>query len=133
MNSKTTTKARLIVEKTDDGFWGRADINNNLIAEYAPSLESLKKQMKKLIYDIENIQIEDFDVTYDLTSFFEEFSFLNISDIGKRASINSTLMRQYAAGIKFPSLERVKSIEAAIRSIGKELARIKLHKSQHAA
>jgi hypothetical protein len=133
MSNKTIPTARLIVEKTNDGFWGRVDINNNLVAEYAPSLESLKKQMKKLIYDIEDIQIEHFDITYDLTSFFEEFSFLNISDIGKRASINSTLMRQYAAGIKFPSLERVKSIEAAIRSIGKELSRIKLHKSQHAA
>jgi len=42
-------------------------------------------------------------------------------------------MRQYAAGIKFPSLERVKRIEGAIRSIGKELARIRLHKAQHAA
>jgi hypothetical protein len=133
MNNKTTSTAKLIVEKTDNGFWGRVDINNNLIAEYAPSLESLKKKIKKLVFDIEHVEIEHFDVTYDLTSFFEEFSFLNISDIGKRASINSTLMRQYAAGIKFPSVERVKSIEAAIRSIGKELSRIKLHKAQHAA
>ena len=120
---------KLIVEKTEDGFWGRADINNNLITDYAPFLDSLKKQMKKLIYEIENIEVAEFDVSYDLTSFFEQYSFLNISDIAKRTSINSTLMRQYAAGIKFPSIERVQNIEEAIRTIGRELAKVKLHSS----
>jgi hypothetical protein len=124
---------KLIVEKNDNLFWGRIDVNNNLIIEYASSLDALKKQMKKAIIKIEQIHVEDFDVTYDLTAFFEEYSFLNISDIGKRASINPALMRQYAAGIKFPSAERVKRIEDAIRSIGKELARVRLHKAQHAA
>jgi hypothetical protein len=133
MRKRLRPIAKMIVEKTDDGFWGRVDINNNLISDYAPSLDLLKRQMKKIVYDIEQVQVEDFEITYDLTSFFEEFSFLNISDIGKRADVNSALMRQYAAGIKFPSLERVKRIEGAIRSIGKELARIRLHKAQHAA
>ncbi len=129
MISKAIYILKLVVEKTEDGFWGRVDINNNLITEYAPSLDTLKKQMKKLIFEIENIEVEEFDVSYDLTSFFKQYSFLNISDIAKRTSINSTLMRQYAAGIKYPSLERVKSIETAIRSIGKELAKIKIHTS----
>ena len=120
---------QLVVEKTKDGFWGRVDINNNLIIENAPTLETLKKQLKKLIYEIENIEVEEFEVSYDLTSFFEQYSFLNISDLAKRTSINSTLMRQYAAGIKFPSIDRVKIIEQAIRSIGKELAKVKLHTS----
>lgn len=124
---------KLIVEKNDSLFWGRIDINDNLVIEYAPSLEALKKQMKKSVYSIEKIQIDDFEVTYDLTSFFEEYTFLNISEVGKRASINAALMRQYAAGIKFPSVERVKRIEDAIREIGKELVRVRLHKAQHAA
>lgn len=124
---------KLIIEKNDSLFWGRIAINDNLILEYAPSLDALKEQMKKSIYSIEQIHVEGFDVTYDLTAFFEEYSFLNISDNGKRSSINSALMRQYAAGIKFPSVERVKRIEDAIRSIGKELARVRLHKAQHAA
>lgn len=37
-------------------------------------------------------------------------------------------MRQYATGIKFPSEERVKQIQEAIRTIGKELAKIKIVK-----
>ena len=37
-------------------------------------------------------------------------------------------MRQYSSGLKFPSEERVKEIESAIREIGKELSKIKLHK-----
>jgi hypothetical protein len=133
MTSRTRHVPKLIVEKSKDGFWGRVDINNNLITEYAPSLDLLANQMRKLIFEIENIEIEEFDVSYDLTSFFEQYSFLTISDLAKRTSINSTLMRQYAAGVKFPSVERVKNIEKAIRSIGKELAKVKLHRSHRAA
>ena len=129
MPSKVKHILKLVIEKAEDGFWGRVDINNNLITEYALSLDTLKKQMKKLIFKIENIEVEEFDVSYDLTAFFEQYSYLNISDIAKRTSINSTLMRQYAAGIKYPSIERVKSIETAIRSIGRELAKIKIHTS----
>ena len=129
MPSKVKHILKLVIEKAEDGFWGRVDINNNLITEYALSLDTLKKQMKKLIFKIENIEVEEFDVSYDLTAFFEQYTYLNISDIAKRTSINSTLMRQYAAGIKYPSIERVKSIETAIRSIGRELAKIKIHTS----
>jgi hypothetical protein len=39
-------------------------------------------------------------------------------------------MSHYASGIKFPSEERVKEIEAAIREIGKELSKVKLHKAE---
>ena len=130
MKKSMTTIGRqpLIVEMTKDEFWGRVDIKNNLIVDSASTLETLKKKIKKAINEIENIEVENFEVSFDLTSFFEQYSFLNISDIAKRTNISSLMMRQYSSGLKFPSEERVKEIESAIREIGKELSKIKLHK-----
>ena len=121
-------KQPLIVEMSGNEFWGRVDIHNNLIVDSASSLEALKNKLKKVINEIENVEINDFDVSFDLTSFFEEYSFLNISDIAKRANVSSLMMRQYSSGSKYPSEDRVKQIELAIREIGKELSKVKLHK-----
>jgi hypothetical protein len=101
-----------------------------LIVDSASSLEVLKKKLVKLTKQIENIEVNAFVVSYDLTSFFEEYSFLSISDIASKIGINPSLMRQYAQGIKFPSADRVKEIESAIRQIGKELSKVKLHKAE---
>ncbi len=83
--------------------------------------------MKKLVRDFEDIHVEEFDISYDLTTLFKVFSYLNISEIAERIGINSGLMRQYASGTKFPSRARVVEIMNAIKEIGKELAKVKLH------
>lgn len=123
-------KTQLIVEKSDGELWGRAKIKGNLIVDSAKTIQQLKKQLKELAYELENVEIEDFEVSYDLTTFFENHSYLNITDVAKRAGINAALMRQYASGVKFPSEERVNEIEKAIHQIGKELTKVKLHKTQ---
>ena len=120
----------MIIERANNEYWGRVDVNNNLIIESAPSLEKLKKKIQKAVSDIEKIEVDTYEVSYDLTSFFEQYSYLNISNIAKRANISPLLMRQYSAGIKFPSGKRVKEIELAIKEIGKELSRVKLHKRE---
>lgn len=123
-------KQLLIIEKSDGELWGRVKIKGNLIVDSAKSFEVLKKQLGKLILELENVEVEEFEVNYDLTSFFEQYSFLNVSDLAKRAGINPALMRQYVSGVKFPSEKRVKQIEDAVKSIGKELSKVKLHKPQ---
>lgn len=126
--TKAKAKPLLIVEKKDGKLWGRVTIKGNLIYDLANNLAALKKKLITLISEFENIEVTDFEVSYDLTTFFEQFSYLNITDIAKRAGINPGLMRQYSSGIKFPSEDRVIEIEDAIRAIGKELSRVKLHK-----
>lgn len=37
---------------------------------------------------------------YDMPSFFDYFSFLNVSEVARRAGINPSLMRQYTSGKK---------------------------------
>lgn len=130
--TKTTQKAnlQLIVEKADGELWGRVKVKGNLIFEQASTLDALKRKMKQLVLDFENVEIEEFKISYDLTAFFENHNYLNISDVAKKAGISPTLMRHYASGIKFPSEERVVNIEQAIHSIGRELTRVRLHKSR---
>lgn len=127
---KSYGKHLLIIEMSDREYWGRIDINNNLIIDNAASLELLKKKIKKAVEKIEKVNINGFEISYDLTTFFEQYSFLNVSNIAKRANISPLLMRQYSAGIKFPSAERVKEIEQAIHSIGKELSTVRIHKRE---
>lgn len=124
------SKVSLIIESTGIEFWGRVNINNNLIVDVADTIPALIASMKKVIYDIEEIEVESFDISFDLTTFFEQHSYLNISTIATRAGISPILMRQYASGVKFPSAERVKTIEKAIREIGRELVKANLHKTK---
>ena len=128
--SENQVSAQLIVERSDGEYWGRIKIKGNLIVESANTLEVLTKQMKKLIFEFEKVTVSDFDIAYDLTAFFETYSIISITDLARRANINPALMRQYASGIKFPSQDRVKDIEKAIKKVGKELSQIKLHKAE---
>jgi hypothetical protein len=127
---KKTITPLLIVERNKGNFWGRVEISDNLIVDTASSLESLKKKMRKLISDFEDKEAVDFDISYDLTAFFEQYAYINISKIASKSGINYSLMRQYSIGYKYPSEIRVKMIEKAIREIGKELIKVKLHKAE---
>jgi hypothetical protein len=124
------SKISLIVEKSGDDLWGRITVNGNLIVDSASTQEALKKKLVKAAKDFEGVDIDSFEISHDLTSFFEQYSYLSISDIAEKAGINPGLMRQYAAGVKFPSEERVRHIQDAIREIGKELSKVRLHKTQ---
>lgn len=131
MNMTTQTqKLQLTVEKSDGELWGRVKVKGNLIVDSATTLEALKKKIKSLVLDFENIEVQDFEIKYDLTSFFESYPYIGIAQIASKSGINYGLMRQYATGTKYPSEDRVKKIEEAIHQIGKELTKVKLHKPQ---
>jgi hypothetical protein len=122
-------KLSLIIEKGGNGLlWGRVKYKNSLLVEKGSSVNSLESRMKKLLADFHDLESDKiyFDVAYDLTVLFEQMNFLNISGIAKMANINSSLLRQYAAGLKFPSPEKASEIERVIRDIGRELSNIKI-------
>jgi len=129
-SNKRTARIPLIVEKSGKDLWGRITVGDALIVDFASTLETLKKKLAKLVKDDFSIEVSGFDISYDLTSFFEQYSYLSISDIARKTGINPALMRHYASGIKFPSEERVKEIESAIREIGRELSKVRLHKAE---
>ena len=65
----------------------------DLIDCYQEAKEDLEEQGKTM-------PVVEFVYKYDLQSFFNYFSFLNVTEIAKRAGINPSLMRQYSSGIK---------------------------------
>ena len=66
-------------------------------------------------YDVE------FEYKYDLQSFFEYFSFLNVTEIAKRAGINPSLMRQYTRGIKNAGEKTYARLAVCMADITKDL------------
>ena len=122
-------KILLVVEKSsDDQVWGRVNFEDNLIVEEAATLPLLQKKMKGLLHDFHDLKpaTVDFDVAYDLAALFNEKKYLNLSELASRLGINRSLMAQYAAGIKYPSIERATKIEETIHNLGRDLLEVKL-------
>ena len=120
-------KINLIIEKSEDGkLWGRVDFRNNLMTDFAATVEMLEKKMRKLIKDFHDVDAV-FDHSYDVSAFFENFDFLNQTKIADLSGINPSLLRQYASGVKHPSVQQAKKIEMVIHKLAKELKSVSLY------
>ena len=120
-------KLLLIIEKSKGKLWGRVNYKDNLITDFATNIDTLEKKMIKLLKDFHKLQNVEFEYSYDLTVFFEEYDFLKQSKIADLAGMNPGLLRQYASGVKHPSLEQAKKIEKAIHNLSKELRAISIY------
>ena len=125
---------KLIIEKGEDGFWGRIEDSNSIITSFGETIDHLRSSMKEAMElyfeDLEKpIPKYEFELVMDIQEFFIINDFINISTLAKRIGMNSSLLRQYAKGIKFPSLKQVNKIENAIRKIGKQLSTTELQPS----
>lgn len=120
-------KMLLVVEKDKGKLWGRVNYKNNLITDYAASLPALENKLARLLKDFHGIQNVSFERSYDLTVFFEQFAFLKQSKIAELAGINPGLLRQYASGVKYPSIDQAKKIERAVHALAKELQSVSLY------
>ncbi len=131
----------IVFEKGDGEWWGRICSDKQfIIATVADNRKDVTTTLADLLQDWiehEGQQHEDWknvnvkkDVTfsfaYDLTELFEEFSVLKISSVAKLADINQSLLRQYVAGIKYPSEQQTKKIENAVRQLGERLAKVEV-------
>ncbi len=63
----------------------------------------------------------NFEFVVDLQEFFRIHDFINVTKLAKRTGMNTSLLRQYSKGIKFPSIDQVNRIEKTIKEIGSEL------------
>lgn len=122
-------KITVIVEKADDGYFGRINYKDDLIIDEADTLEILSKNIIKLLkknhsVDVDGLQIE---FKYDLSTLFEKFSYLKISNVAEMAGINSSLLRSYVSGIKHASATQAKKIEETIHKLGKDLLNVQVY------
>jgi hypothetical protein len=118
-------KVELVIEKGDDELWGSVKYNDNLITDAGKNIPDLEEKFKKLLNDFEGVDPENIEFIhlYDVYALFQEFDFLNISKIADRVGINPGLMRQYASGVKHPSIARAKEIENVLHELAAQLGK----------
>lgn len=118
---------QLILEKDAGKLWGRVNYDENLIVDSSSSLPALEKKLRKILKDFHQLEEVKFEYAYDLTVFFEEFSFLNQSKIAELSGINPGLLRQYASGVKNPSEAQAKKIQTAIHALALKLKNVQIY------
>lgn len=126
-------KVTVIIEKAKDGFYScfvEEDLPGFGLAGYGDTAEAAKKDMLKSYDEIKEMQAEeglevpelDFLYKYDMQSFFNYFSFLNVTKVAELAGINASLMRQYTSGVATAGQKQYDKIRVAVEHISKELS-----------
>lgn len=120
-----TVKINLTIERGEDRkLWGNLTYNDNLITDFAANISELENKMKSLLKDFEGLESEQIEFVhhYDVYALFQRFDYLKISSVAKYAGMNAALLRQYASGVKSPSLDQAKKIEQALHRLAEELS-----------
>ena len=100
------------------------------LAGYGDTAEAAKEDMMKAYEEIKEMQAEEgkevpeleFTYKYDMQSFFNYFSFLNVTKVAELAGINASLMRQYTSGVTAAGQKQYDKIRVAVERISKELS-----------
>jgi len=131
-------KVNVILERTDTGFSAYlpdlpitcttggdlSEVETNMYEALELHIEVLGIEGKPIP---SNFQGEvKFNYRLDISDFFSLFAPVKQTAVAKKAGINSSLLRQYARGIKHPSLSQAKKIEEAIHQLGRDLLKVNL-------
>ena len=131
--SKCDMKVTVIIEKAKDGYYScyvEDDLPGFGLSGFGESAEAAKEDMLKSYQEMKEIQAEEgkevpeleFTYKYDMQSFFDYFSFLNVTKVAELAGINPSLMRQYTSGVANAGQKQYDKIRVAIGKISKELS-----------
>lgn len=101
------------------GLAGYGDTAQEAIDDMLAAYEETKEL-------VENVPELEFEFKYDIQSFFNYFSFLNISAVADMAGINASLMRQYSAGIATAGEKQYVKIRRAVGTIRERFDRATL-------
>ena len=119
-------KVTVIMEKASDGYYS-CFVEENLpdfgLAGYGDTAEAAKKEIKEMQAE-EDKEVPELEFTYkyDMQSFFNYFSFLNVTKVAELAGINASLMRQYTSGVTAAGQKQYDKIRVAVERISKELS-----------
>lgn len=126
-------KVTVIIEKAKDGYYScyvEDDLPGFGLSGFGESAEAAKEDMLKSYQEMKEIQAEEgkevpeleFTYKYDMQSFFDYFSFLNVTKVAELAGINPSLMRQYTSGVANAGQKQYDKIRVAVERISKELS-----------
>ena len=126
-------KVTVIMEKAKDGYYScfvEEDLPGFGLSGFGETAEAAKEDMMKAYQEIKELQEKegqevpelDFTFRYDMQSFFNYFSFLNVTKVAEMAGINPSLMRQYTSGVTNAGQKQYDKIRVAVERISKELS-----------
>jgi len=131
-------KTTALIEKGKDGTYGvfTPDINHTIIGDGTTVVEAkadFENSVQEMILSYtengkeipEELKEISFEYKYDLSSFFDYYSFINVSKFAQLAGINSSLMRQYKMGGTYISEKQMKKVEDTLHTIGQEFSAIR--------
>lgn len=127
--------AKKVVLILEYGNGGYSCYNDDPIGKYAvidgdgATAEEAKADFMRALEECRQVSPEDKDINqdmeftykYDIQAFFKEFSFLNATDIARRAGINPSLMRQYTSGVKKAGEKTYNKLNACLSNIKNDL------------
>lgn len=126
-------KVTVIMEKSTDGYYS-CFVDDELpgfgLAGYGNTAELAKADMMSAYAEIKEMGKEageeipelEFTYKYDLQSFFNYFSFLNVTKVAELAGINPSLMRQYTSGSAVAGQKQYEKIRKVVDRISKDIA-----------
>lgn len=125
-------KTNVIIETACDGSYScytKESFKEFALFGYGETAELAKKDMLESYDEIAQMMSEegkeipklDFVYHYDMQSFFNYFSFLNVSKVAERAGINPSLMRKYSAGLVKAGQQQYDKLKHAIHQMSNEL------------
>lgn len=94
--------------------------SGNTVSEAKEDCFTFYEEMKEL-YPNEELPKLSVNWLYDLSSFFNHFSFLNATKVAEYAGISPSNFRHYVAGSKPVTLKQLGKIQDTLKKIADEL------------
>lgn len=127
------TNVTAIVEKASDGGYAcyvQEELDGFGLAGYGDTAKEAISDLLLAYREIKEIRTEEgletpeleISFQYDMPSFFDYFSYLNISRIGELAGINPSLLRQYASGAAKAGQKQYEKMSNAVKHIIRDLS-----------
>lgn len=124
-------KATIIIEKAKDGrfscYLENDDFDFGLIGHGETAIEAKTDLLEayRELKEMQEVPELEFDFKYDLQSFFDYFSVINVTKLAEKAGINASLLRQYRSGAAKAGQKQYDKLENVIHEIGRELSTAK--------
>ena len=127
------------IEKQNDGTYIAYNLesDNFTVIGSGSTISDAKADFFNSIEEVKEVYIANGDEVpaellqtpvfkFDLSSFFEYYSFINVSAFAKMVGINSSLMRQYKKGNTYISNAQLEKIQNFVNAMGADFQRLRL-------
>jgi predicted RNase H-like HicB family nuclease len=94
--------------------------------DFFNSIEEIKETYQEHGEEVPAELLEAPEFKFDLASFFEYYSFINVTAFAKTIGINGSLMRQYKKGGTYISDAQLTKIQTFVNNMGADFQRLHL-------